>query len=318
MFEPRRGRTWLTWVGVAVWARRAVLRDRRRLAAAPGSATTRPSKGQVLDTGLWRYTRHPNYFGDACVWWGLSLVAFSVVAGRPHGPLAAGDDLAARQGHRQAAAREGHGVAPPRLRRLRPSHERLRPAAAQEAYRTAAPPPRRRPHEDHHRRHPGPDFELPDQDGNPVRLSELLSRRPGRAVLLPGRAERRLHRARPATSATWPPSSRRPAPSASASAPTRSRSRRSSPTSTASTTRCCPTSPATVAAPFGVKRKYITPVKRATFVIDRDRTVRTVITSEMNMDVHADQALAALQGAVAGWARAVSCSSSTRPRPATT
>jgi steroid 5-alpha reductase family enzyme len=31
--------------------------------------------GRVLDTGLWRYTRHPNYFGDACVWWGLYLIA---------------------------------------------------------------------------------------------------------------------------------------------------------------------------------------------------------------------------------------------------
>ncbi len=31
--------------------------------------------GRVLDTGLWRYTRHPNYFGDFCVWWGLYLVA---------------------------------------------------------------------------------------------------------------------------------------------------------------------------------------------------------------------------------------------------
>ena len=31
--------------------------------------------GQVLDRGLWRYTRHPNYFGDALVWWGLFLVA---------------------------------------------------------------------------------------------------------------------------------------------------------------------------------------------------------------------------------------------------
>jgi steroid 5-alpha reductase family enzyme len=30
---------------------------------------------EVLDTGLWRYTRHPNYFGDACVWWGLYLIA---------------------------------------------------------------------------------------------------------------------------------------------------------------------------------------------------------------------------------------------------
>ncbi|TNE28669.1 MAG: DUF1295 domain-containing protein [Alphaproteobacteria bacterium] len=31
------------------------------------------NRGKVLDTGLWRYTRHPNYFGDACVWWGIWL-----------------------------------------------------------------------------------------------------------------------------------------------------------------------------------------------------------------------------------------------------
>ncbi len=29
--------------------------------------------GRVLDTGLWRYTRHPNYFGDAAAWWGIWL-----------------------------------------------------------------------------------------------------------------------------------------------------------------------------------------------------------------------------------------------------
>jgi peroxiredoxin Q/BCP len=50
-----------------------------------------------------------------------------------------------------------------------------------------------------------------------------------------------------------------------------------------------------VATSFGVRRKYVTPVKRATFVIDRDLTVAKVITSEMNMDVHADQALAAVR-----------------------
>jgi steroid 5-alpha reductase family enzyme len=33
------------------------------------------SPGDVLDSGLWRYTRHPNYFGDACLWWGIFLVA---------------------------------------------------------------------------------------------------------------------------------------------------------------------------------------------------------------------------------------------------
>lgn len=32
-------------------------------------------RGSVLDTGLWRYTRHPNYFGDAAVWAGLFLIA---------------------------------------------------------------------------------------------------------------------------------------------------------------------------------------------------------------------------------------------------
>ena len=31
--------------------------------------------GTVMDRGLWRYTRHPNYFGDACLWWGLFLIA---------------------------------------------------------------------------------------------------------------------------------------------------------------------------------------------------------------------------------------------------
>lgn len=33
------------------------------------------NKGKVLDTGLWRYTRHPNYFGDTLTWWGLWLIA---------------------------------------------------------------------------------------------------------------------------------------------------------------------------------------------------------------------------------------------------
>ena len=33
------------------------------------------NKGQVLDTGLWAWSRHPNYFGEACVWWGLWLIA---------------------------------------------------------------------------------------------------------------------------------------------------------------------------------------------------------------------------------------------------
>lgn len=32
-------------------------------------------KGRVLSSGLWRYSRHPNYFGEACLWWGYYVVA---------------------------------------------------------------------------------------------------------------------------------------------------------------------------------------------------------------------------------------------------
>jgi steroid 5-alpha reductase family enzyme len=39
------------------------------------------SRGRVMDRGLWRYTRHPNYFGDCCVWWGF----FAIALVTPHG-----------------------------------------------------------------------------------------------------------------------------------------------------------------------------------------------------------------------------------------
>jgi steroid 5-alpha reductase family enzyme len=39
------------------------------------------NKGQVMDKGLWRYTRHPNYFGDFTTWWGIFIVG--IAAGAP-------------------------------------------------------------------------------------------------------------------------------------------------------------------------------------------------------------------------------------------
>ena len=35
------------------------------------------NRGRVMDRGLWRYTRHPNYFGEACIWWGFYLFALA-------------------------------------------------------------------------------------------------------------------------------------------------------------------------------------------------------------------------------------------------
>ncbi len=64
----------LAWVGAMLWLLGMVFEvvgdaQLARFKADPAS------KGRVLDSGLWRYTRHPNYFGDACVWWGIWLAA---------------------------------------------------------------------------------------------------------------------------------------------------------------------------------------------------------------------------------------------------
>ncbi|MBP2026753.1 steroid 5-alpha reductase family enzyme [Acetoanaerobium pronyense] len=35
------------------------------------------NKGKIMDQGLWKYSRHPNYFGEATMWWGIAVIAFS-------------------------------------------------------------------------------------------------------------------------------------------------------------------------------------------------------------------------------------------------
>jgi steroid 5-alpha reductase family enzyme len=66
----------VTWAGVALWAVGFGFEtvgdvQLRRFRADPANS------GKVLDTGLWRYTRHPNYFGDTVLWLGLWLLACS-------------------------------------------------------------------------------------------------------------------------------------------------------------------------------------------------------------------------------------------------
>lgn len=65
---------WLDALGMAVWAVGLVFESLgdRQLARFRANLN---NAGRVLDRGLWRYTRHPNYFGDFCVWWGLYLIA---------------------------------------------------------------------------------------------------------------------------------------------------------------------------------------------------------------------------------------------------
>lgn len=64
----------LTWIGVAFWivgfAFEAI--GDAQLAAFKADPA---NQGRVMDRGLWAWTRHPNYFGDAAVWWGLFFIA---------------------------------------------------------------------------------------------------------------------------------------------------------------------------------------------------------------------------------------------------
>ncbi len=62
------------WSGVAIWAVGLFFETvgDAQMARFRGDPA---NKGRVMDRGLWRYTRHPNYFGDSCVWFGIFLVA---------------------------------------------------------------------------------------------------------------------------------------------------------------------------------------------------------------------------------------------------
>jgi steroid 5-alpha reductase family enzyme len=62
-----------TWLGVALWLLGMVFESvgDAQLAAYRKD----PDRPPVMARGLWRFTRHPNYFGDGCVWWGIWLVA---------------------------------------------------------------------------------------------------------------------------------------------------------------------------------------------------------------------------------------------------
>jgi steroid 5-alpha reductase family enzyme len=65
---------WLGWLGAAV-ALTGIAFEAIGDAQLKAFRADPAMKGKVLETGLWRYTRHPNYFGDACTWWGIWLVA---------------------------------------------------------------------------------------------------------------------------------------------------------------------------------------------------------------------------------------------------
>jgi steroid 5-alpha reductase family enzyme len=72
--EHRLG--WLDALGAALWAFGFAFEaiGDTQLARFKAQAA---NVGKVMDRGLWRHTRHPNYFGECCLWWGFYLIALS-------------------------------------------------------------------------------------------------------------------------------------------------------------------------------------------------------------------------------------------------
>lgn len=77
---PDPGLQTLSWVGAGIWALGFFFE-------AVGDAqldrflANKNRTAKVMETGLWKYTRHPNYFGEATMWWGLGIIAYGAGVG---------------------------------------------------------------------------------------------------------------------------------------------------------------------------------------------------------------------------------------------
>lgn len=67
---------WLDMVGTLIWGIGFLFESVGDLQLARFKADP-ANRGKVLDYGVWKYTRHPNYFGDAAQWWGYFLIALA-------------------------------------------------------------------------------------------------------------------------------------------------------------------------------------------------------------------------------------------------
>ncbi len=72
-------RAW-SWVGAGVWVLGFVF-EAVGDAQLDAFISDKTRTAKVLETGLWKYTRHPNYFGEATMWWGLGIIAYGAGVG---------------------------------------------------------------------------------------------------------------------------------------------------------------------------------------------------------------------------------------------
>lgn len=76
MLYQKEALNWLHYVGVLVWIIGFIFEAGGDFQLARFKKNP-SNKGKVLNTGLWKYTRHPNYFGDSAVWWSFGVFSFA-------------------------------------------------------------------------------------------------------------------------------------------------------------------------------------------------------------------------------------------------
>ncbi len=70
-YQP--GTSWLTLIGLAIWIVGFIFESVADRQLKEFLAT--PNHAALMTNGLWRYSRHPNYFGEVSMWWGIALIA---------------------------------------------------------------------------------------------------------------------------------------------------------------------------------------------------------------------------------------------------
>ena len=79
--SPALGLPVLTVLGAALWLAGFALESIADRQLAEFLAEPREKRGRIMDRGLWGWSRHPNYFGESLMWWGLAVIALGVPYG---------------------------------------------------------------------------------------------------------------------------------------------------------------------------------------------------------------------------------------------
>lgn len=81
IFSKSENLIWIDFVGIFVWAFGFFFEWIGDEQLKSHIADKSPGKKKFINHGLWHYTRHPNYFGEAVLWWGIYLIACGVETG---------------------------------------------------------------------------------------------------------------------------------------------------------------------------------------------------------------------------------------------